>query len=113
MTVQRQPGLKSILRSRLQITQAEIAEFCQRWNIVEFALFGSVLRDDFQLDSDVDVLVTYGQGHHLRFQDWLTMKAELESRFGRSVDVVEKALLKNPYRRSEILRTHQVIYANR
>ncbi|MBE9079160.1 nucleotidyltransferase domain-containing protein [Romeria aff. gracilis LEGE 07310] len=111
MTVQRQPGLQSILQTRLRVTQAEVVEFCQRWNIVELALFGSVLRDDFRADSDVDVLVTYGQGHHLRFQDWLTMKTELERRFGRSVDVVEKALLKNPYRRSEILRTHQVIYS--
>lgn len=113
MTIQRQPGLQSILQGRLQVTPAEITEFCQRWNIVEFALFGSVLGDDFRADSDVDVLVTYGRGHHLRFQDWLTMKEELERRFGRPVDVVEKALLKNPYRRSEILRTHQVIYADR
>jgi predicted nucleotidyltransferase len=78
---------------------------------VEFALFGSVLRSDFQDDSDIDILVTYLTGHSLQWQDWFGAKEELERKFGRPVDLVEKALLKNPYRRAEILKTHQVIYA--
>jgi predicted nucleotidyltransferase len=82
--------LQNLLAERLHTTPEEITDFCQRQNIIEFALFGSVLRDDFGPDSDVDVLVTYAPDHHLRWQDWLTVKEELEQRFGRSVDVVEK-----------------------
>jgi predicted nucleotidyltransferase len=112
MTTRLKPDLQNLLAERLHTTPKAIADFCQRQHIVEFALFGSVLRDDFRPDSDVDVLVTYAPDHHLRWQDWLTVKEELEQRFGRSVDVVEKPLLKNPYRRAEILQTHQVIYAS-
>jgi predicted nucleotidyltransferase len=42
----------------MELPIAQIKEFCQRWQITEFALFGSVLRDDFRPDSDIDVLVT-------------------------------------------------------
>ncbi len=45
--------------TRIAIPQDKIADFCRRWKITEFALFGSVLRDDFRPDSDVDVLVTF------------------------------------------------------
>jgi predicted nucleotidyltransferase len=110
MTTRLRPDLQNLLAERLHTTPEEITDFCQRQNIIEFALFGSVLRDDFGPSSDVDVLVTYAPDHHLRWQDWLAVKEELEQRFGRSVDVVEKPLLKNPYRRAEILQTQQVIY---
>lgn len=42
------------LQSRLGITPKQLADFCQRWKVVELALFGSVLRDDFSVNSDVD-----------------------------------------------------------
>lgn len=111
MTTRLKPDLQNLLVKRLHTTPAEIADFCQRQNIVKFALFGSVLRDDFRADSDVDVLVTYVPDRRLRWENWLAAKEELEQRFGRSVDVVEKQLLKNPYRRAAILQTHRVIYA--
>ena len=43
----------------IQLPEDKIAEFCQRWKISEFALFGSVLRNDFRPDSDIDVLITF------------------------------------------------------
>jgi predicted nucleotidyltransferase len=46
---------------RIDLPRERIAEFCKKWNIREFALFGSVLRDDFNSDSDIDVLVTLGE----------------------------------------------------
>jgi hypothetical protein len=51
--------LNSRLQSRLGITPEQLAEFCQRWQVSELALFGSVLRNDFSPDSDIDVLVPY------------------------------------------------------
>ncbi|WP_333229462.1 nucleotidyltransferase domain-containing protein [Microcoleus sp. Pol12B5] len=57
--IELQADLQYVVSDRLKVSLDAIAKFCQRWNIVEFALFGSVLRDDFRPDSDVDVLVTY------------------------------------------------------
>ncbi|HAT15897.1 MAG TPA: DNA polymerase subunit beta [Microcoleaceae bacterium UBA11344] len=97
---------------RLKVSLDAIAQFCQRWNIVEFALFGSVLRDDFRPDSDVDVLVTYEPSHRLTLSNLLSMQEEIEHLFHRSVDLVEKKQLENPDRRSNILKTYRVIYAS-
>jgi uncharacterized protein len=71
----------------------------------------SVLRDDFRPDSDIDVLVTFSPESSWSLFDWVDIKDELESLFGRKVDIADKEGLKNPYRRHEILRTQQVIYA--
>ncbi|WP_240039108.1 MULTISPECIES: nucleotidyltransferase family protein [Okeania] len=56
---QKKVDLKVILKERLKISDSEIAEFCQRWNIIELALFGSVLREDFHPNSDIHILVVY------------------------------------------------------
>ncbi|GFZ92324.1 nucleotidyltransferase family protein [Okeania sp. KiyG1] len=111
LTEKQKIDLAVILTKRLKISEEEIAEFCQRWNIVELALFGSVLRDDFNSDSDVDILVVYDTSSQLTLSKLLDMQEELEVKFGRAVDVVEKAMIKNPYRLANILKTHQVIYA--
>ncbi|MGL5080904.1 MAG: nucleotidyltransferase family protein [Microcoleaceae cyanobacterium] len=103
--------LTSLVGDRIKASPAQIAEFCQRWHIIEFALFGSVLRDDFRLDSDIDILVTFSPDHRLTWDDWTNMQAAIEALFNRKVDLVSKEYLKNPYRRYEILNTCQVIYA--
>jgi uncharacterized protein len=109
--VLRMVELQNLVGDRIKISPAQIAEFCQRWHINEFALFGSVLRDNFREDSDIDVLVTFDSAQMLTLDDWLNMQKELEVAFDRKVDLVSKEYLKNPYRRHEILNTCQVIYA--
>jgi hypothetical protein len=96
---------------RIPVDQDRIADFCRRWNITQFSLFGSVLRDDFRPDSDVDVLVVFAPGTELGWEDWEKMEQELEAIFGRHVDLVEKDAVRNPFRRRDILKTHQVVYA--
>jgi predicted nucleotidyltransferase len=97
---------------RIPIPREQIAEFCRRWKITEFALFGSVLRDDFRPDSDVDVLVTFApEAAHSLF-DLVEMKDELVAMFGRKIDLVEKKAVQNPFRRHHILRTQQLEYAS-
>ncbi len=96
---------------RIPIDHQRIAEFCRKWRITEFALFGSVLRDDFGPDSDVDVLVTFAADAPWSLWDLVDVQDELVCIFGRNVDVVSKRALKNPYRRYEILTTRQVVYA--
>ena len=89
----------------------QIAAFCHKWKITEFAVFGSVLRSDFRPDSDVDVLVSFAADAHWSLYDWVDMQEELKGMLGRDVDLVEKKGLYNPFRRHAILTTKQVIYA--
>ena len=73
-------------RAKIDVPRERIAEFCRRHHIRRLALFGSVLRDDFRPDSDVDVLVEFEPGHvpGLAFFD---MEAELSAILGRKVDL--------------------------
>ena len=91
---------------RIDLPREAIADFCRRWRIRELAIFGSALREDFRPDSDVDVLVTFELNVRWGFQHWLEMTRELESLFGRKVDLVERRLVeqsKNYIRRQHIL----------
>ncbi len=96
---------------KFTLPRKKIAEFCKRWSITEFSLFGSVLREDFRPDSDIDILVSIDPKAHIGLFEIAQMKIELEAMFKRPVDLVEKEGLRNPYRRSEILSTAQVVYA--
>lgn len=103
--------LTSLVAERIKISPAQIAEVCQRWYITEFALFGSVLHNDFRPNSDIDVLPTFDSQHPMSWDDRIKMQKEIEQLFGRNVDLANKKYLKNPYRRHEILTTCEVIYA--
>jgi hypothetical protein len=96
----------------MPLDRQRIAAFCQKWKVAEFALFGSVLREDFGPDSDVDVLVELAPGHGLGLFDWVDMIDELKSIFGRRADLVSKKGLRNPFRRHQILSTREVIRAH-
>ena len=101
-----------MMRSKkFTVPRRKIAAFCKRWSITEFSLFGSVLREDFRPDSDIDVLVSIAPEAHISLFEIARMQIELENMFKRPVDLVEKEGLRNPYRRREILSTAQVIYA--
>ena len=95
----------------IELPEDKIADFCQRWRITEFAVFGSVLREDFGPNSDIDVLVTFQNNAPWSMWDLLDMRKELQDLFGRDVDLVEKDALRNPFRKQEILREHKVVYA--
>ena len=96
---------------KINIPETKIVEFCQRWRVNELAVFGSVLGDDFRPDSDVDVLVVFQDDAHWSLFDHFRAQEELEQIFGREVDLVEKAAVRNPFRRHHILNHHEVIYA--
>jgi predicted nucleotidyltransferase len=98
-------------KTKIRIPRQKIIEFCRRWRVVELSLFGSVLREDFHPESDVDVLVTFSKDTEISLFDFVQMKLDLEEIFNRSVDVIEKDALENPFRKREILKNAQVIYA--
>lgn len=89
----------------------KVADFCRRWQITQFSLFGSILRDDFGPDSDVDVLVRFAPEAPWSLLDLITMTEELEADIGRKIDLVEESALRNPFRRAAILSTRKVIHA--
>ncbi|MCX5866620.1 MAG: nucleotidyltransferase family protein [Proteobacteria bacterium] len=90
----------------------QIKSFCQKWKVKEFSLFGSVLRPDFNPESDVDVLVVFAENAGWDLWDIIEMRDELKTIFGREVDLVEKRALRNPFRKHEILQTHEIVYAS-
>jgi hypothetical protein len=96
----------------LTIPIDQIAAFCRRHHIRQLALFGSVLRDDFGPDSDVDVLVEFepGADETLTLLDLAGMQSDLSKLFQRDVDLVLRDGLK-PLIKDEVLRTLEVIYA--
>jgi predicted nucleotidyltransferase len=102
------------LKSPWKFCQDAIQHFCQKWQITELSLFGSVLRDDFRPDSDIDVLVTFTPDAPWTLLDLINMEYELANLTGRDIDLVEKQAVErseNWLRRDEILNTAQVIYA--
>ncbi len=96
---------------RIDLPMERIAEFCSKWKIAEFSLFGSVLRQDFRPDSDVDVLIEFSQDADWSLFDWVDMTEELKAVLGHKVDLVSKRGLRNPFRRYAILTTREVVYA--
>lgn len=90
---------------------SEINAICRRWQITELAVFGSALRDDFRTDSDIDLLVTFEAGAAWSTLDLVDLQAEFAAVFGRPIDLVEKATLRNPFRRKSILANHRILYA--
>jgi len=86
--------------------QDALREFCRRWKVTQFALFGSAVRDDFRPDSDVDVLVTLAPDAPWSVSKWLEMQRELETLFRRRVDLIERDAVEhsdNRFRKRAIL----------
>ncbi len=91
------------------IPRAELTDFCRRNHIRKLALFGSILREDFRPDSDVDVLVEFEPGHvpGLRF---FALQRELSDLLCRTVDLNTPQFLSR-YFRDQVLAEAEVVYA--
>lgn len=94
----------------IDISKEKIVDFCQRWNIAKLSLFGSVLRDDFRPDSDIDVLVEFQPGHTPGFLKLHRMQEEFSKLLGnRHIDLVTPKSL-NHRIRDRILAEAEVYY---
>lgn len=99
-------------QSALPLPRKEIVEFCQKWKIEQLYFFGSVVRDDFRDDSDVDVMVQFAADAAWGFEI-VDMELELEQIFQRKVDLLTKKSIeqsKNWIRKQEILSTAKLVY---
>ena len=98
---------------KIEYDHERLAKFCENMGLEELSVFGSVLRDDFGPNSDIDVLVEFPQTFKYSLFELVDIKDELEAIFGRRVDVVTRRAVqrgKNESRKQEILRTAKVIY---
>ncbi|MEM9151788.1 MAG: nucleotidyltransferase family protein [Cyanobacteria bacterium P01_F01_bin.3] len=92
----------------------EINAFCEQWLVSELSLFGSVLRQDFTADSDIDILIAFTPESDWSLFDHVKMQQELMALLQRKVDLVSKRAIErshNPIRKKNILSTAQVIYS--
>jgi predicted nucleotidyltransferase len=102
------------INGNIDVPDDAIAEFCRKWKITEFSLFGSVLRDDFTADSDIDVLVRFEAGARWDLWDVPNMQEELVVIFGRKVDLADKDAVersRNPFRKRAVLKGSRLVYA--
>ncbi len=102
--------IMNMAQPHIRIPEKELAEFCRRNQIRRLALFGSVLREDFKPDSDVDVLVDFEPGARIGLFALIGMQEELAALLKRPVDLVPKRGLKHVIRDS-VLASAQVVYA--
>jgi predicted nucleotidyltransferase len=97
---------------RIAVDRGKIETFCRKWKIIELSFFGSVLRDDFRSDSDVDVLVTYAEDARWGW-NIVNAEEELATMFGRKVDLVDRQAVeesRNWIRRRHILEHAEPFY---
>ena len=107
--------MREVNARNLGWSEQEISDFCRRWRITEFALFGSVLRDDFDAESDLDILVAFAPDADWSLLDHVQMEQELEAMLGRKVDLLSRRSVERSHnwlRRREILETAEVVYAS-
>jgi len=103
------------MEPRLPIDHDQIKAFCEKWKIVEFSLFGSVLTDEFRPDSDVDVMVEFAEDAKWRMSHWFDMQDELQAIVGREVDLLTRPdveRMDNYIRRRAILGGSSRFYAH-
>ncbi len=104
------------MNTKLRVDRARIRAFCRRWKIVEFSVFGSVLRDDFTAHSDVDVLVSFAPDAQWGLFDHVAMEEDLRAIVGRKVDIVTRRAVErsqNWVRRKAILGSAEPVYVAR
>ncbi|MEL6553934.1 MAG: nucleotidyltransferase domain-containing protein [Cyanobacteria bacterium J06621_11] len=104
---------KAQLYERLGVSEQKLRDFCVRSPITELAFFGSVIRNDFRADSDIDVLVILKPNHGMGLIEYFKFEEQFKEMFNREVDLVDKEVIekeRNWIRRREILNNAQVIY---
>ena len=102
-------------KPHIDIPRKKIVEFCHKWKVREFSVFGSVLSDDFRSDSDVDVIVDFEPDAKRSLFDIVSMTDELKEIFGREVDLMTKRSVeqsRNYIRRKAILSSMEVVYVS-
>jgi predicted nucleotidyltransferase len=97
---------QTLISERLMLPPEALGAFCRRWHIAKLEVFGSIVRQDFRAESDVDFLVSFEPGGGPTGFDWFQIQEELAQLVGRKVDVLDRRIVeqsRNLYRRHHIL----------
>ena len=93
-----------------------LRDFCRKWKFRELAVFGSILRDDFRPDSDIDFLADFHEDAEWDMFDHMEMEEQLAGIVGRRVDIVSRPAVersRNRFRKKHILSTAETVIADR
>ncbi|MBI4403937.1 MAG: nucleotidyltransferase family protein [Deltaproteobacteria bacterium] len=107
--------VKAIQKLQIDVPKDRLVAFCKKWKIRELSFFGSVVRDDFGPDSDIDVLARFAPNHGWSLFDHVDAEDELEQILGRPVDLVSRRAIensRNELRKKLILGEAQVYYTD-
>lgn len=106
-------GKLSYMDLPIKIDEEAIARFCKKWRISALELFGSILREDFGPDSDVDILVSFEPGAVVTMGSFMRVERELAEIIGRKVDLVDRGAVeesRNRFRKRSILESARPFY---
>jgi predicted nucleotidyltransferase len=103
--------MEKLQKNGIFLNYDDIVRLCKKYSINELSLFGSSIREDFTINSDVDILVSFDGNSKITLFDIMELEKEFSELVNREVDIVEKESLKNPIRKNRILSTREIIYA--
>jgi predicted nucleotidyltransferase len=103
--------MEKLQKNGISLNYDELVVICKKYYINELSIFGSSLRDDFNKNSDIDILVSFNEKSNITLFDIMDLEKEFSKLLNRKVDIVEKEALKNPIRKNKILSTREIIYA--
>ncbi|GHV08267.1 hypothetical protein AGMMS4952_00890 [Spirochaetia bacterium] len=102
--------MEKLRKNGIFLNYDDIIAICKKYYINELSIFGSSIRDDFNQNSDIDILVSFNNSN-INLFDIMDLENEFSKLLNREVDIVEKESLKNPIRKNKILSTREIIYA--
>ena len=103
-------AFEKLSQNGIKISQVDILAVVERYKIKEISVFGSSIRNDFNPDSDIDLLIEFQDSKAISLFDLIDIQEYFEKITKRPVDIVEPAGLRNPYRRQSILNTKEILY---
>jgi predicted nucleotidyltransferase len=103
--------MEKLRKNGIFLNYNDIENICKKYHINELSIFGSSIRNDFNADSDIDILVSFNNNSDINLFDIMNLEKEFSQLLKREIDIVEKEALKNPIRREKILSTREIIYA--
>ena len=105
-----QDTIEKLQKNGIFLNYNDVAHICEKYFIKELSIFGSSIRDHFNHDSDIDILVSFNNDAVISLFDIMDLEKEFAQLLKREVDIVEKESLKNPIRKNKILSTREIIY---
>lgn len=104
-------AFEKLRKNGIIISEEDIRKIVMKYQIKEIAVFGSSIRDDFDDDSDIDMLIEFHHSEAISLYDIIDIQEYFEKITKQAIDIVEPAELCNPYRRAHILKTKEILYA--